>query len=93
MTDVLRLTGEQVFDQTDIARMQCALQNALHALAFAYCENDLPDPVTREELARAIIRLAGRGERSIERLSAHALRALPPRVAYWARGEERRAIA
>ncbi|MDB5644288.1 MAG: hypothetical protein JWN07_3605 [Hyphomicrobiales bacterium] len=62
--------------------MQEALESALAALAFSFAKEG-PDSLTREEIARAILRYAARGERNPGRLSDRALRDLAPRPAYW----------
>jgi len=72
--------------------MQAALESALGALAFSF-EKDGPDNMTREELARAILRYAARGELDANRLSARALRDLAPRPAYWVVKREERMTA
>lgn len=81
-------TTHHVFGPSEIQAMQTALASALGALAFSFAK-DGPDNVTREELARAILRYAGRGERNPVRLSDRALRDLPPRPAYWTTPDER----
>ncbi len=83
MTAYLSSSAQHVFDQSDICAMQSALENALGALAFAYRASDEPDRITREALARAILKHASHGERNPDRLSARALHELPPRPAYW----------
>lgn len=82
-----------VFDPSDIHVMRSALERALDALAFAYRESDEPDMVTREELARAILRYASRGEVDPQRLTARALHELAPRPAYWVVRQPARDVA
>lgn len=82
MTKQALASGHHVFDPSDIHAMQSALENALGALAFSFAK-DGPDHMTREELARAILRYAACGELDPNRLSSRALRDLPPRPAYW----------
>jgi hypothetical protein len=82
MTGHTQNSLQHVFGPTDICAMQTALESALGALAFSF-EKDGPDTLTREELARAILRYAARGERDPSRLTARALRDLAPRPAYW----------
>jgi hypothetical protein len=76
-------TNEAVFDQTDIAAMRKALHGACDALAFAFLMEGTVDSETRELLARSILEAARVGERNPGRLSALALRRLPPREAQW----------
>jgi hypothetical protein len=72
-----------VFDRSDIAAMRKALDGACDALAFAFIIEGSVDIGTREALARHIIEHATRGERNPGRLSAEALRKLPPGQAEW----------
>jgi hypothetical protein len=88
MTQNVLSSMEHVFGPADISAMQTALESALGALAFSFAK-DGPDTMTREELARAILRYAARGERNPVRLSDRALHDLAPRPAYWADREER----
>ena len=82
-----------VFDPSDIDAMRCALDQALEALSFAYHDNDEPDMMTREELARAILRYASRGEVDPRQLTARALYELAPRPAYWVVHQSTRDVA
>ena len=72
--------------------MQAALDSALGALAFAFAKEG-PDILTREELARAILRYAARGELNPGRLTACVLHDLAPRPAYWVAVREERLTA
>ena len=83
MSDQDVVSLQHVFDPSEINVMRCALEQALDALAFAYRGSDEPDMLTREELARAILRYASRGEVNPQRLTARALHELEPRPAYW----------
>jgi hypothetical protein len=82
MTEQTLLSRQHVFGPADINAMQIALESALDALAFSFTK-DGPDSLTRDELARAILRYAARGERNPVQLSGHALHDLAPRPAYW----------
>lgn len=82
MTEKLLASKQHVFGPTDICAMQTALESALGALAFSFAKEG-PDTMTREELARAILRYAARGELNPVRLTARALHDLAPRPAYW----------
>ncbi|MDB5543000.1 MAG: hypothetical protein JWO64_149 [Hyphomicrobiales bacterium] len=82
MTEKLLTSRQHVFGPTDICAMQTALESALGALAFSFAKEG-PDTMTREELARAILRYAARGELNPVRLTARALHDLAPRPAYW----------
>ncbi len=85
---------QHVFDPADIGIMRSALKSAQNALAFAFRENDVPDTMTREELARAILRYAARGELDPGRLTARALHDMAPRPAYWVvRDNDNRSVA
>jgi hypothetical protein len=80
-----------VYDQTDIAAMRKALDGACDALSFAFLIPGSVDLETREVLARHILADAALGERNPARLSAAALRQLPPRQAEW--GDSRQSSA
>ncbi len=82
MTEDSLLSKQHVFGPADINAMQLALESALDALSFSFA-TDGPDSLTRDELARAILRYAARGELNPARLSNRALRDLAPRPAYW----------
>jgi hypothetical protein len=76
-------SNRPVFEQSDIAAMRKALDGACDALSFAFLIEGSVDIGTREALARYIIEHATIGERNPGRLSAAALRKLPPRQAEW----------
>jgi hypothetical protein len=65
-----------MFTSLQIRAMQEALRRACAALAFAFPAD--VDEATRARLARHILASAGAGETDPARLSAAALRALPP---------------
>jgi hypothetical protein len=65
-----------MFTSMQIRAMQEALRRACAALAFAFPGG--VDAATRARLARHILAGAGGGETDPARLSAAALRALPP---------------
>lgn len=92
MADEVLSSGHSVFGPSDIFVMQTALEDALGALAFSFAK-DGPDTMTREELARAIVRYAARGELDAGQLSARALRDLAPRPAYWVAKRDERLTA
>jgi len=87
MTEQVLLSKQHVFGPADICAMQAALQSALGALAFSF-ENQSPDSMTRDEIARAILRYA-----APIRLSSRALHDLAPRPAYWAAERKERLTA
>ena len=89
MTEQGLTSKQHVFDPNDISVMQEALESALGALAFSFTTEG-PDNMTREELARAILRYAARGELNPVQLTMRALHDLPPRPAYWAATGEKR---
>jgi hypothetical protein len=82
MTEQVLSSKQHVFGPADICAMKAALQSALGALAFSF-EDNSPDSRTRDEIARAILRYAARGELDPIRLSSRALHDLAPRPAYW----------
>jgi hypothetical protein len=92
MTEQVHASKFHVFGPADICAMQTALESALGALAFSFAKEG-PDNMTREELARAILRYAARGELNPVRLSARALHDLAPRPAYWVASREERLTA
>lgn len=65
------------FGPTEIRDLRLALERACRALEFAFPNGDIDAP-TREQLAIFILELAAAGEASPARLSAEALRSMPP---------------
>lgn len=88
MAENFLASRHHVFGPSDICAMQEALESALGALAFSFAK-DGPDNMTREELARAILRYAERGELNPVKLTDCALGDIPPRPAYWVANDDR----